>query len=73
MFLFLNKISINLAVQYLKSREAGSYIQTASPHFGSKVCSASPEVSLVLVPDELHHKLTGLLQRGLKNTKILKI
>lgn len=43
------------------SKSGHDHIQTASPHFGSKVCSASPEVTLVLVPDELHHKFTGLL------------
>lgn len=32
-----------------------AYIESASTHFGSKVCSANPEVSLVLISDELHH------------------
>lgn len=38
-----------------------TYIQTASTHFGPKVCPANPEVSLVFVADEFHHKFTGLL------------
>lgn len=40
-----------------------AYIQSASTHFGSKLCSANPEVSLVLVSDELHHEFTGLLEK----------
>lgn len=45
-----------------KERQKGiTYIESASTHLGSKVCSAHPEVSLVLVSDELHHEFTGLL------------
>lgn len=57
---------IYLAVPKLKSREKGSHVQTASTHFGAKICPASSVVPLVFVPDELHHKFTGLLRRKFK-------
>lgn len=55
-----------------KSRDFRSYIQTASPHLGSKVCSAGSEVTLVLLPDELHHEFTSLLQKNKKQNKKIK-
>lgn len=50
------KITLKIISKFKgKGQEGIAYVESASTHFGSKVCSANPEVSLVLVSDELHH------------------